>query len=752
MMIARAQAARLRSYPVRAQSIWETLPDVKTSISQLRGAGHFSQAAQLADELWTDDRFAGVLSTRTDALISAPVKLSAANDSKAAQRALEALGVTDDDPDGRWDDIFPDWMLGDVSSNGNLLNLGLAKIEWYPEDGLVWPRVTPMSAQFVRWDTLTRSYWFRSENQGELELPRLDDDARGNGDWLMWTPFGYDIWRRAMICWMGPLLIYRRWDYVDWANYNEVYGKPTKVGYVPEGKKDEGEVEAFLAELAAAGANATVKVPRPATAADGGGAGVGWGVELVEAKSRGWDTFQGFKQDVDKDIAVGYLGVNLLTDAAGGSLALSQEQTPIFLNRVAKDAKIAKALRMQVLWHWAQRNFGDGSLAPRVVFEVRPPESEAEEGAGYKALGEGALALEDAAAKAGAPGLVNVRAIFEAHGVPTNSEEEVAAAKEEAAARAAAIAQRLAPGSGGPASGDEHADPAPGDDDAEGEDREGVLPAKKKTAALQARYIPIPPVRRYEFQGLPIAVENPAGSTRVWREDGPDGEVIGQTNMRHDYGYVEGVMGSDKEELDVYIGPDESAAQVYVVHQLRSPDYKAHDEDKVMLGFPSEAEARAAYAAHRNDGEKAIDGVSVIPLNRFKAKLQRRGGATRKITADAKAPHGHAEIERRAVRMLDRAEHMKLAAATPAAKRRAKLYGDQVADEAVKLSRSVVAADLQLVLEAIKRAKNPDDLRSELRKAFPDMDPGPMTELVYRARMMARVGGKAAAVKRIGST
>jgi len=54
--------------------------------------------------------------------------------------------------------------------------------------------------------------------------------------------------------------------------------------------------------------------------------------------------------------------------------------------------------------------------------------------------------------------------------------------------------------------------------------------------------------------------------------------------------------------------PDENAAFVYVVHQLAAPDFKRHDEDKVFLGFSDEASAKAAFLAHRQDGERAYVG------------------------------------------------------------------------------------------------------------------------------------------------
>lgn len=118
---------------------------------------------------------------------------------------------------------------------------------------------------------------------------------------------------------------------------------------------------------------------------------------------------------------------------------------------------------------------------------------------------------------------------------------------------------------------------------------------------------------RRNYAGLDIEVENPAGSVRSWPG--------GQTVMLFDYGFIVGVTGTDGDEVDVYLGPNEQAELVYVVHQLAAPAFQEHDEDKCFLGFATEEHARAAYLAHRDD-EKAYGGMSSMPLERFRAALK----------------------------------------------------------------------------------------------------------------------------------
>ncbi len=47
--------------------------------------------------------------------------------------------------------------------------------------------------------------------------------------------------------------------------------------------------------------------------------------------------------------------------------------------------------------------------------------------------------------------------------------------------------------------------------------------------------------------------------------------------MRFDYGFIEDSLGSDGEPIDCYLGPNENAAFVYVVHQLAAQ--RAHISD-----------------------------------------------------------------------------------------------------------------------------------------------------------------------------
>lgn len=120
------------------------------------------------------------------------------------------------------------------------------------------------------------------------------------------------------------------------------------------------------------------------------------------------------------------------------------------------------------------------------------------------------------------------------------------------------------------------------------------------------------------FRGLDIAVENEKGSTRTWHD--PHGKETGSTFMHFAYGYIRLTKGTDGDHVDVYIGPDEDAKDVFIVDQMKKPDFKTFDEQKVMLGFPDAAAAKAAYLKQYDD-PGFFGSMKALPFEEFKMKV-----------------------------------------------------------------------------------------------------------------------------------
>jgi hypothetical protein len=121
--------------------------------------------------------------------------------------------------------------------------------------------------------------------------------------------------------------------------------------------------------------------------------------------------------------------------------------------------------------------------------------------------------------------------------------------------------------------------------------------------------------RRMKFQGMDISIETDKGEERHW--DDPHSGESGTTKMKYPYGYVRRTIGADGEHIDVYVGPEEDADDVYVIHQMKKPDFKKYDEDKVMMGFESAKQAKAAYLMHYDD-DKFFGTMDTMSVDEFK--------------------------------------------------------------------------------------------------------------------------------------
>jgi len=116
-----------------------------------------------------------------------------------------------------------------------------------------------------------------------------------------------------------------------------------------------------------------------------------------------------------------------------------------------------------------------------------------------------------------------------------------------------------------------------------------------------------------EFNSIEVHVENQAGTDRVGVNDKG---VEWRTKMKYDYGFVYGIKGSDGDALDVYLGPDQDARKVYVVHQS-IPETGEYDEDKCMLGFSSPGKAKEVYLDHY-DSEEFFGSMTEVSFADFK--------------------------------------------------------------------------------------------------------------------------------------
>lgn len=188
-----------------------------------------------------------------------------------------------------------------------------------------------------------------------------------------------------------------------------------------------------------------------------------------------------------------------------------------------------------------------------------------------------------------------------------------------------------------------------------------------------------PFVGTIDFRGLKIGVENAPGTWRTgngWK-----------TLMRVPYGeFLHGKAGgTDGDKLDVFVGPSRNCENVYIVHQnfVRGPKKGQYDEDKVMLGFDTPAQAKKAYLAHY-DSEKYFRSMTIMAFPLFKRALM----------------GGEVDGEKVAARLKD------LFSGASTSERRTRTWKDKVTGEEETVTGSGINKQASAVRpEAVKLAK-----------------------------------------------
>ncbi len=141
---------------------------------------------------------------------------------------------------------------------------------------------------------------------------------------------------------------------------------------------------------------------------------------------------------------------------------------------------------------------------------------------------------------------------------------------------------------------------------------------------------------KVKMHGLQFTIETPKGGIR----SGVSKSGKAWSNkMTADYGYINCTLGKDGDHVDVFIGPDPDTEMVFVVDQV-DPDSQRFDEHKVMFGYQTEADAKAAYLAHYAKGWQGLKDITALTMQQFRWWLENGDQAKpmRGITVKTAAP------------------------------------------------------------------------------------------------------------------
>lgn len=137
------------------------------------------------------------------------------------------------------------------------------------------------------------------------------------------------------------------------------------------------------------------------------------------------------------------------------------------------------------------------------------------------------------------------------------------------------------------------------------------------------------PAKFYQtWRGYPLAIENPRGSVRKWKDTkGNEGESI----MQNHYGRImedkkgEPTKGADGAQLDFFLAESNShgttgkgtkreiPTKVYIVNQVKKDDPEKFDEHKIIIGAGNLEHAKDTYLQNYTKGWKCGSIAEMTP-------------------------------------------------------------------------------------------------------------------------------------------
>ncbi len=118
-------------------------------------------------------------------------------------------------------------------------------------------------------------------------------------------------------------------------------------------------------------------------------------------------------------------------------------------------------------------------------------------------------------------------------------------------------------------------------------------------------------LRLRRYGGLDMVIETPKDSYRSGTTADGKGWTV---RMPADYGFIHRTVGADGDGVDCFMGPDlRNIGTAWIIDQ-RDTETGKFDEHKVMIGFPTRAEALHAYCASFSDS-KGADRIGAVSEN-----------------------------------------------------------------------------------------------------------------------------------------
>lgn len=385
--------------PVQVQHAWEGYPVVDAALIQLE-QGWFLNAALLSDAVFTDDRCAACINTRTNAVFSLPMEFKYQGEDDESEDDEEVLALKKGIRDickKYSDEMMPLDVKREWFRWGIFLNLGVGENvwDWHPMqmrfesklltdmDEVFMPIMKTWNPQNVYWRWDTRSFWLIHQS-GQVEL------HPGDGRWVTYSPQGHNHgWLYGTIRQLGKLWLDRIFTYRDWARAEEKFALGIMLARYPAAASPEDKLR-FEQETTDMPPEATVGLPE--LPGDQGK----FDLQMLDTQQvgTGWEIFDRRADKLDRNIAILLLGQNLTTESqqsGSGTSSGSQRGNAKVQDSVRKDylkadaRSVEHAIKTQLLAPFVMFNFAGlaeklglnwRELIPEVTFQVEPPQEE----------------------------------------------------------------------------------------------------------------------------------------------------------------------------------------------------------------------------------------------------------------------------------------------------------------------------------------------------------------------------------------
>lgn len=400
----------VRASPPYIQTLSEWDTDSVLAALDEHARGEFSTSGLLWQWMARDDRMQTVLRVRRAGLTTLPFSLVPASKDKktASPQEQRAVDLFQDE----WARCVPETFIRGMVDRAVGMGVAVARVSWVTgKYGFWWPRLAVWPAEAVRWDDTRRCYLARSRSGQESRV------TPGSG-WILWEPDGARGFQlAAVLCLALPCLI-TSFDWRDWVNYNEAFGRPVRKATVPKGATTTVK-NTFLANLRALGRTTS------SILCEKNLDGSGFDFEFVTPQGDVTATFEKSIDRSDKAKATVILGQTLTTDVQSAvGMAPTDVRQNVKGQVIEADAEsLATCLREQLLQPMALYNLGASALAPWPTWDTKPPADKAKDAAADKSVGDAVTSLS--AGFRGSGYRLDKRTYLEQKGIPMLEGEEL---------------------------------------------------------------------------------------------------------------------------------------------------------------------------------------------------------------------------------------------------------------------------------------------------------------------------------------